>query len=112
MGVSRQGQYYVTSIVTGPQYLRLMLDLADERLVDPYVTAVDVCPVYGCPTEEVVRAAVLGGTDRANAEFGTNLHPLEIRFSYSGWDNERCNIAGWGAYEIVRAIAEGAVRSS
>ncbi|WP_157469822.1 hypothetical protein [Gemmata sp. SH-PL17] len=89
-----------------------MLDLVDERLTDPYVTAIDVCSVYGCPTEEVVRAAVLAGTDRANAEFGTNLHPLEIRFSYSGWNNERCSIAGAAAYEIVRAIAESAVSNS
>jgi len=89
-----------------------MLDLADERLADPDVTAIHVCPVYGRPADEVVRAAVLAGTDRANAEFGTNLHPLDIRFSYSGWNNERCSIARGAAYEIVRAVVEGTVSSS
>ena len=57
----------------------------------------------------VVRAAVLSGTDRANAEFSTSWHPLEIRFSYSGYDNERCSLAGSAAYNIVRALAEGTV---
>jgi hypothetical protein len=107
VGVSRQGQYLVTRITTGPQDLLLMLDLADERIADPFVTALAVCPTYGRPADEVVRAAVLRGTDEANAEFGASWHPLEIRFSYSGYDNAECRLAGWAAYNIVKALAQG-----
>lgn len=107
--VGRNGHYFATRITTGPQDLLLLLDLADERIVDPFVSAIDVCPVYGRPTDEAVRAAVLAGTDRANAECGTSLHPLEVRFSYSGYDSERCSLAGRAAYNIVRAIAAGVI---
>ena len=105
----RKGHYLAAQIITGPQHLLLLLDLADERIADPFVSAIDVCPVYGRPTDEAVRAAVLAGTDRANAEFGTSLHPLEVRFSYSGYDCERCSLSGAAAYNIVRAVAEGSV---
>jgi hypothetical protein len=107
--VGRNGHYFATRITTGPQDLLLMLDLSDERIPDPFVSAIDICPMYGRPTDEVVRNAVLAGTDRANAEFGTSWHPLEIRFSYSGWNNEQCSIAGWAAYNIVRAVVQGTV---
>jgi hypothetical protein len=107
--VGRNGHYFSARITTGPQDLLLLLDLADERISDPFVSAIDVCPVYGRPSDEAVRAAVLAGTDRANAEFGTNWHPLEVRFSYSGYDRERCRLAGAAAYNIVRAVAEGTV---
>jgi hypothetical protein len=104
-GVSRQGPYFVTRITTGPQDLLLMLDLADERIDNPFVTALGECPVYGRPDDAVVRAAVLRGTDEANAEFGTRWHPLEIRFWYSGYDGRECRLAGWAAYNIVKALA-------
>ncbi|QEL14638.1 hypothetical protein [Limnoglobus roseus] len=107
--VGRNGHYFVTRITTGPQDLLLLLDLADERIADPFVSAIEVCPVYGRPTDEAMRAAVLAGTDRANGECGTSLHPLEVRFSYSGYDRERCSLAGAAAYNIVRAIAAGKV---
>ena len=107
--VGRNGHYFAARITTGPQDLLLQLDLTDERIADPFVSAIDVCRIYGRPTDEVVRAAVLSGTDRANAEFSTSWHPLEIRFSYSGYDNERCSLAGSAAYNIVRALAEGSV---
>lgn len=108
-GVWRQGDYLGTRYVTGPQMLTLLVALADERVPDPDVTALDVCPLYGPTAPEVIRAAVLAGTDQANAEFGTSLHPLAIRYSYSGWNTERCNLATWGAYNIVRAVAEGTI---
>jgi hypothetical protein len=107
VNVSLSEGCYTARVVTGPQDLWRRLALADERIADPDVTVADVCPVYGRPAAEVVRAAVLAGTDRANAEFGTSLHPLEIRFAYSGWNNERCGIAEAAAYEIVRAVANG-----
>jgi hypothetical protein len=104
--VWRRGTYFVHHITTGPQDLLLMLDMQTERIDDPYVSAIDVCPIYGRPTDAPVRAAVLKGTDEANAEFGTSWHPLEIRFRYSGYDNERCRLAGWAGYNIVKALAE------
>lgn len=104
--VWRRGGYLVNEIITGPQCLRVMLDLQTERIVDPYVSAIDVCPIYGKPEDAVVRDAVLKGTDEANAEFGTSWHPLEIRFSYSGYDNQRCRLAGQACYSIVKALAE------
>jgi hypothetical protein len=108
-GVSRLGEYLVTQHITGPQCLLLMLDMQPERIADPPVTALEVCPIYGQPSDAVVRAAVLAGTDRANAEFGTSWHPLEIRYSYSGYDNARCQLMDWAGYNIVKALAEGTV---
>jgi hypothetical protein len=82
-GVVKQGNFFVTQYVTGPQFLRLMLDLQPERIPDPFVTATQVCAIYGRPEDAVVRDAVLRGNDEANAEFGTRWHPLEIRYFYS-----------------------------
>jgi hypothetical protein len=104
--VWRRGHYLVTQIITGPQSLLLMLDVQPERIDDPFVTALSVCPVYGRPDDATVRAAVLSGTDEANARFGTSLHPLEIRFAYSGYDNRHCRLAGRGGYNLVKAVAE------
>jgi hypothetical protein len=104
--VWRRGHYLVNQIITGPQCLLLMLDMQQERIDDPFVTAINVCPVYGRPEDATVREAVLKGTDEANAEFRTNWHPLEIRFSYSGYDNRHCRLAGRAAYNIVKALAE------
>ena len=108
-GVWRQGEYLGTRYITGPQMLTLLVALADERVADPDVTALDVCPLYGPTAPEVVRAAVLAGTDRANAECGTSWHPLAIRYSYSGWDTAGCHLADWAGYNIVRAVADGTV---
>lgn len=107
--VWQQGDYFGTRYITGPQILLLLLDLQPERIADPDVTALDACPIYGPTPDEAVRAAVLDGTDRANAQFGTNLHPFDIRYSYSGWDTERCALASWAAYNIVQAVAAGTV---
>lgn len=104
--VWRKGHYFVNQIITGPQCLLLMLDMQAERIDDPFVSAINVCPVYDCPDDAVVRAAVLKGTDEANAEFRTNWHPLEIRFSYSGYDSQKCRLAGRAGYNIVKALAE------
>jgi hypothetical protein len=104
--VWRRGHYLVNQIITGPQCLLLMLDMQSERIEDPFVSATDVCSVYGKPDDAVIRAAVLKGTDEANAEFGTSWHPLEIRFSYSGYDNQQCRLASQASYNIVKALAE------
>jgi hypothetical protein len=104
--VVKQGHYFLTQIITGPQCLRLMLDLQAERIADPFVTAMSVCHVYGQPQDNTVRTAVLRGTDEANAERGTNWHPLEIRYSYSGYDNQNCRLMGHAAYNIVKELAE------
>lgn len=104
--VVKSGHYFLTQIITGPQCLRLMLDLQTERIADPFVTATAVCPVYGQPQDDVVRAAVLRGTDEANAECATNWHPLEIRYSYSGYDNKNCRLMSRAAYIIVKELAE------
>jgi hypothetical protein len=104
--VWRRGHYLVNQIITGPQCLLLMLDMQPERIDDPFVSAINVCPMYGRPDDAVVRTAVLKGTDEANAEFGTSWHPLEIRFSYSGYDNQQCRLAGRAGYNIVKALAE------
>ena len=77
--------------VTGPQILLLMLDLQDERIEDPLITAMIEAQIYGNPAEESLRAAVLAGTDEANRDHGTAWHPLEIRYSFSSWD-KRCNL--------------------
>ena len=103
--VWRRGHYLVNQIITGPQCLLLMLDMQAERIDDPLVSAIDVCAMYGRPDDAVVRAAVLKGTDEANAEFRTNWHPLEIRFSYSGYDNQKCQLAGQAGYNIVTGSA-------
>jgi hypothetical protein len=106
--VYRRGTYFVIGYVTGPRWLTLMLDLQSERIADPYVTPIeqDGQRLYPAPTDEVVRAAVLRGTDRANKEFGTVWHPLEIRYRYSGWDYERCGLMESGAYEIVAVLSK------
>jgi len=100
-GVSRQGQYLVTRVTTGPQDLRLMLDLAEERIADPFVTCIAPSLLYRQPDDEVVRTAVLAGTDRANAECSSSWHPLEIRYWYCGYDREYCSLFGRAAHEIV-----------
>jgi hypothetical protein len=104
--VVRQDHYFITQIVTGPQHLRLWLDLQPERIADPFVTAAAVCSLYGQPQDEVVRAAVLRGTDEANAECGTCRHPLEIRYYYSGYDNRKCMLMTRAAYIIIKELAE------
>jgi hypothetical protein len=104
--VVKRGQYFVTQYITGPQCLLLMLELQPDRIADPLVTAINVCPIYGQPEDAVVRAAVLAGTDEANTEFGTSWYPLEIRYSYSGYDNKQCQIMGWAAYSIVKELAQ------
>lgn len=103
-GVSRKGAYFVTRFTTGPQDLLLMLDLADERIADPFVTCIAPCALYRQPDDAVVRAAVLAGTDQANAECGTSLHPLEIRYWYSGYDAARCSLFTRAAHEIVSQV--------
>jgi hypothetical protein len=70
--VWRRGHYLVNQVITGPQCLLLLLDMQVERLDDPFVTAISVCPVCGRPDDATVRSAVLKGTDVANPEFGTN----------------------------------------
>lgn len=104
--VYRRDHYFVTQVITGPQCLLLMLDMQPERIDHPLISAIDVCPLYGCPSDEVVRKAVLVGSDEANAEFGTSWHPLEIRYSYSGWNTERCGIMSRASYDVVAAIAK------
>ena len=104
-GVFRRGHYFATSYTTGPQWLQLLLDLQSERIADPIVTATHECPIYGRPEDSIVRQAVLEGTDEANAEFKTTWHPLEIRFAYSGYDNQRCGLFKWAAYNVVKELA-------
>jgi hypothetical protein len=45
--VVKRGHYFVTQYITGPQCLQLTLDLQTERFGDPFVTAFNVCPIYG-----------------------------------------------------------------
>lgn len=104
MGVSRQGHYLITRLTTGPQDLLLMLDLADERIADPFVTIIAPSQLYRQPDDAVVRAAVLAGTDRANAECRSSWHPLEIRYWYCGYDREHCSLFGRAAHEIVSQL--------
>ena len=103
--VIKRDQYYAISYTTGPQWLTLLLDLQPERIDDPYVTATHECPMYGKPEDSVVRNAVLSGTDQANAEFKTTWHPLEIRYGYSGNDNQGCGLFRWAAYNLVKELA-------
>jgi len=102
--IFKRDHYFCVGYITGPQILLLMLDLQSERITDPFVTALSVCEIYGQPEETVVRSAVLKGSDEANAEFGTNWHPLEIKYSYSGYDNLRCSLFSRGAYDIIKAL--------
>lgn len=104
--VVRRGHYFVTQYTTGPQCLLLMLDLQSERIADPFVNALNICPIYGQPEEATVRSAVLNGTDEANAEFGTNWHPFEIKYSYSGYDNKTCRLMCQAAYDTVKELVE------
>jgi hypothetical protein len=104
--VFKRGHYFGIQYVTGPQILLLLLDLQLERIADPFVTALSVCAMYGQPDDAVVRSAVLRGSDEANAEFGVKWHPLEIKYSYSGYDNNRCSLMARGAYDIVKALAQ------
>lgn len=108
-GVVKRGDYFVTRYITGPQSLLLMLNLQSEPIADPFVTAIDVCPMYGKPENSVVQSAVLAGTDQANAEFGTSWHAFEIKYSYSGYDNKRCSLMSRGAYDIVKELAHRGV---
>ena len=104
--VVRREHYYVTRWTTGPQDLLLMLDLESERIADPFVTALDVCSIYGNPDDATVRAAVLDGTDEANSAFGTSWHPLEMKYSYSGYDTKHCRLMARAAFEIVKEVAQ------
>jgi hypothetical protein len=104
--VFKRGHYFGIQYVTGPQILLLMLDLQSERIADPFVTALSVCQLYGQPDDTVVRSAVLRGSDEANAEFGTKWHPLEIKYSYSGYDNLHCSLMSRGAYDIIKTLAQ------
>ena len=105
-GVVRRGHYHVTRWTTGPQDLLLMLDMENERIADPVVTALAACPIHGQPDEATVRTAVLSGADQANAKFGTRWYPLEIRNWYSGYDNARCRLMSSAAFDVVKELAE------
>lgn len=105
-GVVRRGQYYVTRYTTGPQDLLLMLDMEIERINDPFVVALSVCPINGQPEDSTVRAAVLRGADEANEMLGTSWYPLEIKYWYSGYDNARCSLMSCAAFDVVKALAE------
>jgi hypothetical protein len=104
--VYRSGHHLVTQYTTGPQTLLLRLDLQRQRIGEPVVTALRVCRIYGNVLYEVVRAAAVRGADEANADFGTHWHPLEIQYSYSGYDTKHCKIMEQAAYNIVKEIAE------
>jgi len=101
--VAKIGHYLTTRSTTGPQDLILLLDLEPEWVADPFVTAFSESK-YGRPDDDTVRSAVLAGTARANAEFGTNWHPFEIRYSYSGYDLEQCGLMRQAACEIVKEL--------
>jgi hypothetical protein len=98
-------QYFGALYITGPQILYLLLDLQPERIADPIVTPINVDHLYGNPTDEAVRAAVIAGCAEANAEHGTNRWPLEIRYSYSSYDPD-CHLMRWAALAIVEQFAE------
>ena len=97
--------YFGALYITGPQYLYLLLDLQQERIADPIVTPINVDQVYGNPIDEAVRAAVIAGCEEGNAAHGTNLWPLEIRYSFSSYNRE-CNLMRWAARAIVEQLAE------
>lgn len=104
--VVKRGHYYVARYTTGPQDLLLMLDMENERINDPFVVALCICPIYGQPEDPTVRAAVLRGADEANAMHGTSWYPLEIKYWYSGYDNARCSLMARAAFDVVKALAE------
>lgn len=106
----RRGHYFGAQYITGPECLLLYLDLQDERIEDPIVSALNEDRLYGNPNDTDVRAAVLAGTDEANNEHGTNWHPLEIRYSYSSW-NKGCTLMRWAAKAIVDQLVTQGIES-
>jgi len=100
----RHEHYFGAMYITGPQSLYLLLDLQPERIADPTVTPIREDRLYGNPSDDAVRAAVVAGCEAANKESGTDLWPLEIRYTYSGSDRE-CHLMRWAAQAIVERLA-------
>jgi hypothetical protein len=100
----KRQHYYGAQYITGPQYLVLLLDLQNERIDDPYVVALGEDGLYETFPEENVRSAVLEGTDAANRQCNTNIHPLEIRYFFSSYD-KTCRLMRGAAKAIVEELA-------
>ena len=91
--------------VTGPQYLRLLLDLGSERVEAPAVIELQQANLYASPNDAAVRAAVLAGADEGNRACGSSLHPLEIRYAVSSGDRS-CGLMRCAARAIVERMAK------
>lgn len=102
---SRLNGLYGISVVTGPRWLVLRLEFLEERNDDFEVAASAVDGLYRKPDPAKVRACVLEGTDAANKQYGTSLHPWLARYSGDAL-NDNCTMFRDAAFAIVERLAQ------
>jgi hypothetical protein len=104
-GFAKRNGSYVVSIITGPRLVLLRLELRDQRTEAPQVLPLSTEFPYRNPDVETVRVRVLEGTDEANREFGTSLHPWVIRYAVEDF-NDSCPMLRYAARAIVERLAQ------
>jgi hypothetical protein len=104
MYFENKGNRYSIQIVTGPRSVLLSLVVQSERTEAPVVEWIADRYPYRSPEEDVIRRAVLEGTDAANAENHTNFHPAEIVCAVESWDDGSALIRR-AAHAIVERLA-------
>lgn len=101
---SKRNGVYEARNITGPRSVLLRLELGAERSERPHVTVLRPDARFGDPDPDAVRAAVLSGTDEANATFGTAYHPRVVQYAV---DNDRpAHLLRRAAWAIVERLAE------
>jgi hypothetical protein len=100
----RDGLYGVETI-TGPRSVILRLELRPERNEFPEVVPLFTQFPYRDPDPATVRARVLEGTDEANREFGTSLHPWMVKYAVEDYRDE-CPVLRYAARAILERLAQ------
>ncbi len=95
---------YGAQIITGPASVLLRLELLDARIEDFDIAAYSTEGLYRNPDAATVRARVLEGTDEANEQYGTSLHPWSARYAVEDY-NDKCLMLRRAAFAIVERLA-------
>ncbi len=103
----QDGEFYMTSYITGPTHVLLQLAFAPQPIAAPSLVEL---PAVTSDAERTVdpqqiRSAVLAASASTNAELGTSFHPAVIR--YVADDACRYDIYAHCAALLIRRLAAG-----
>ena len=101
---SRSGDFYVTSLTTGPSSALVQLRFSDDHTGPPTVVSLGVDERHGNATNDEIASEVLDAVQQANERFGSARVLAEVRCQS---DNDaRCALIRRAAYVIVRRLAD------